>query len=347
MISVSGQGYAGTAGPGAGESDNGCNASTAGGGGAYGGSGGATPRARGGDPYGSPLMPVDLGSGGGNNPGCSQISTANAGGGAIRLNVSGVLQLDGAITADAASGLATRLGGGAGGSIYVTAGTLTGAGVFSANGADSGSVTAGGGGGGRIAVYYAAGGSFAGFVGSMANGGSGILPGAPGSVAFIDTSLPNHHLWVYQSLVFGEDTVLAYDALTLVNGATLRLGGGSTLDVAGEIAVRQNSMIVAEGKNTTQLVDGRWQGSGVTISAGRLTIETASSISADGHGYAGTAGPGAGSSESACNAAAAGGGGAYGGRGGRGTRSWRRAVRPLCRTRRPRQWWWQQSRMWR
>ena len=135
-IDVTGCGYGGSGGTGAGAS---------GAGGGYGGKGGGSG---GGAMYGSASEPVDLGSGGG--PG--YMSGGGSGGGAIHLCVAGAFQLDGILKADGvASGGDYRLGGaGSGGSVYVTSGSLTGAGSISAQGGSGGQ---GGGGGGRIAVY--------------------------------------------------------------------------------------------------------------------------------------------------------------------------------------------------
>ena len=78
--------------------------------------------------YGSIREPDDLGSRG--------WSTSGAyGGGAIRLNVSGTLRVDGSVSADSddysAGGPPKGGGSGSGGSVWVTAGTLTGNGVIS------------------------------------------------------------------------------------------------------------------------------------------------------------------------------------------------------------------------
>ena len=107
--------------------------------------------AYGGSTYGSVTAPVDLGSGGGSSysPGLG-----GAGGGAIRLNVTG----------RAASGredLGGRRGGdqrraaaaARAGRISLTVGTLAGSGTISANGG-MGNSLGGGGGGGRIAILY-------------------------------------------------------------------------------------------------------------------------------------------------------------------------------------------------
>ena len=321
-LSADGQGYVGTSGPGAGGSDPACAGSTAGAGGGHGGAGGASAFGRtGGSRYGVQIAPVELGSGGGNNPGCNVNSKANAGGGAIVLNVVGVLQLDGAITANGAGSLPDRLGGGAGGSIYVIANTLTGTGLFSADGVSGGNAAAGGGGGGRIAVYYHAAPSFGGFAVSSAEGGAGFTPGDPGTVAFFDTSVPGMHLHVYRDLDFAADSVLAYDAITLENAATLRIGGGSVVSVSGDLTLRGNSTMLLQGKNTSALLAGEWRGAGVEVNAANVTVEKGSSLSADGQGYVGTAGPGAGASDPQCAGGTAGGGGGYGGSG--GARFWR------------------------
>ena len=82
--------------------------------------------------YGSIISPVNLGSGG---------SSANNrepyGGGAFRLTVAGALSHNGAIEADGrtylASGALASYYGGAGGSVWITAGSMTGAGSISAS----------------------------------------------------------------------------------------------------------------------------------------------------------------------------------------------------------------------
>ena len=79
----------------------------------------------------------------------------NNGGGVVRLTAKTV-QLDGTIASDGASSGNGCSGGGAGGSIALTVGTLTGGGSIHANGGTvpGGGNGTGGGGGGRIAVVY-------------------------------------------------------------------------------------------------------------------------------------------------------------------------------------------------
>src|ERR1019366_10614414 len=82
--------------------------------------------------------------------------------GAVRLAVGGALTLNGQIVANGSGdstvpdgGGDAEVGGGAGGSIWLTVGTLAGTGTLSASGGNGDTDSdSGGGGGGRIAVYY-------------------------------------------------------------------------------------------------------------------------------------------------------------------------------------------------
>lgn len=99
--------------------------------------------ASGGDVYGSVKAPVTIGSSGGYE-----------GGGAVKLDVSGDIDVSGNIYADGRDGISSQ-GGGAGGSIYlITAQQISGNGTIAANGG-VGSNSRGGGGGGRISITYA------------------------------------------------------------------------------------------------------------------------------------------------------------------------------------------------
>ncbi|MBZ5630062.1 MAG: Ig-like domain repeat protein, partial [Acidobacteriia bacterium] len=94
------------------------------------------------------------------------------------------------------------------------------------------------------------------------------------------------------------------NSLMVNNGATLKIGGGSIVNVSGAITVTANSAIVLQGKDTSAQVDGLWQGAGVTINADTVQVDQGSAISADAQGYVG----------SYWNAAASGPGGALGAR---------------------------------
>jgi hypothetical protein len=179
-IAVDAKGFAQASGPGAGQSVGG-----SGSGAGYGGLGGASATAAtGGTNYGSAQQPVDRGSGGGF--GSEPLYGGSEGGGAIRLNVGGVLTVDGQLSANGDWGLQDNSGGGSGGSIWVTTGTLAGNGQIIADGGAGELYGGGGGGGGRIAVYSQAN-VFAGLTSVF--GGEGDFQGADGSI-FYSTNLP-------------------------------------------------------------------------------------------------------------------------------------------------------------
>jgi hypothetical protein len=173
-IAVDAKGFAQASGPGAGQSAGG-----SGSGAGYGGLGGASATAPGGTNYGSAQQPVDQGSGGG--LGSGPLYGGSEGGGAIRLNVGGVLTVDGLFSANGDWGLQDNSGGGSGGSIWVTAGTLAGNGQITADGGEGELYGGGGGGGGRIAVYSRAN-FFTGLVSVF--GGMGDFAGTDGTIFY-------------------------------------------------------------------------------------------------------------------------------------------------------------------
>ncbi len=323
VITADAQGYLGgsnSAGVGPGSSDGGNAGAT------YAGTGGdgqwGDPNT---DSYGDALAPTDLGSGGSGYDGLGG-GTGGAGGGALQLDVSGTLTLDGEITADGESvGTGRGEGGGSGGSLYVVAETLTGSGTFSADGGSSLTNRGGGGGGGRVVVYYLDGDAYSGYVTSTADGGSGVNAGSDGSVGFFQVSdLENHltdterDLYVYQTYRYDtEDSTLTLNRVTVgdatASEALLAIGGGVTLEVADTIHVTNNSTLLAQATDTTAAVDGEWVGEGVRIIATIVTIDAGSALSATGEGYAATLGPAPGGSASYGSA-----GGAHAGAGGHG-----------------------------
>ena len=309
-INADGQGYLGgnCNGSGSGPGGGPRNCNNYGNGGSYGGLGGG-PNQGGMSTYGSASAPVDLGSGG---SGGYVSPVGGAGGGAVRLAVSGALTNNGTISANGGYG-GNESGAGSGGSVYVTTGTLTGSGVFLANGGGSQAAVLGGG-GGRVAVYYASAGNFTGFTTSTA---AGAPQGGNGSVIFSNNSTPNQALYVYQQSTLPANTVSTFDSVTVENGGTLTIGGGATLQVTGAITVTGNSSIVLQSINTSAKVNNKWQGSGVTIDAASIQVDHGSSISADGQGYTGSGcgSPGSGPGGAPVNCDNNGNGGSYGGLG--------------------------------
>ncbi|MDO9231183.1 MAG: hypothetical protein Q7U36_01730, partial [bacterium] len=164
-IDVSSKGYSGgtsghTTGYGTGGGAGGAT-NTYGAGGGYGGAGGGSSMlpAGGGPENGQANIhqPTDLGSGGGYGN-----TNGGAGGGAIKLTISGTFTNSGSILATGANsilhGSNYASGAGSGGSIWISAGTIAGAGTISANGGN-GLVPfgySGSGSGGRIAITYTA-----------------------------------------------------------------------------------------------------------------------------------------------------------------------------------------------
>ncbi len=297
-INADGQGYVQQAGPGAGTSGT-----TQGG--SYGGLGGGAASSA---LYGSATAPTALGSGGG-----AYQAAGGPGGGVVQLAVSGTLLNNGIISANGVSVAGNGFGGGgAGGSVYVTAGNLSGAGIFSATGGQNPTQYGNGGGGGRIAIYYASQANFTGFASSTAAGGSvvaggGSTAGAVGTEAFFDTSVTNSNVGVYQNFAIPASTSVSYNALNVTQGATLTIGGGSTVNIAQTMHVA--GTVTAQSINTSAMLSGSWQGQGVAIKAGALQVDAGASLNADAQGYAVQAGPGAG-------VAGTGNGGSYGGAGG-------------------------------
>ena len=163
-ISATGRGYKGKYGPG-----------TSGNGASHGGRGyplsGGNPQS---PCYGSALCPTNSASGG-------NFSTYgnSAGGGAIRISFGGPLVLDGSIEADGEPN--HNYYNGAGGSVWVTAASLSGSGTLSAHGGDgnknSGTATGGLGGGGRVALYLTGAASTDAFLGTVSVRGGMLLSG--------------------------------------------------------------------------------------------------------------------------------------------------------------------------
>src|SRR6185436_12265833 len=105
-------------------------------------------------------------------------SFGGAGGGAIQINVSRTLRVDGRISANGLDGPAVHSGGGSGGSVNLSVTTLIGSGTISANGG-GGNGVGGGGAGGRGGVTSAFG----------ASGGG--IPGGAGTVFLRNPNNPN------------------------------------------------------------------------------------------------------------------------------------------------------------
>ena len=203
------------------------------------------------------------------------------------------------------SGSGSYAGGGAGGSAWITAGTLTGAGVVSANGG-AGSTYGGGGGGGRIALLYRTN-LFSGAV--MASGGSGSQRGGAGTIFTRANTAQRGHVLVDNRGITGAATLLSHAFWVSQDGFDLTATGGAVLypdTVLALVDLRVNGGAVlshASQQNTFSLEI-----------AGHAIIETNGEINVTGLGYPVRSGPGAGWTAFNGN----GGGGGHGGAGGGG-----------------------------
>ena len=114
----------------------------------------------------------------------------------------------------------------------------------------------------------------------------------------------------------GDGITYTVNDLTVDNGATLTIAGGTTLNVLGTLNVTDGSTIIAQGTNRAAQINSAWAGVGVTINAHNVLVSSDSKISADGQGYVLNAGPGHGQINGCSGNSSYGSGGSYGGSGG-------------------------------
>lgn len=260
--------------------------------------------------YGSAKEPTDLGSGGTN---------AYRGGGAIKIVVTGTITNNGSVSSN---GEATSSGG----SIFVTANSLTGSGTFSTNGGGfyAGGNMYGAGGGGRIALYYKNS-SFTGKTESL--GGCGSTDGMTttcaknGTIGFFD-SLNNDlyvdSLWVFQK----NDSPFNFNHITLTNGSTVTtekevsitandllvdkvsvftLAENQVIDIPS-VSVTGRSTLTLSGNETLTINTLNVTGNSVvtiipekilSLTIPNITVASGSSINLDAKGFGQGTGPGA------------------------------------------------------
>jgi hypothetical protein len=237
-ITLDGDGSPANAGPGFGAI-----ASGAGAGGSHGGYGSASETISGGQSYDSIVNPGQSGSGGG-----SSTTNGSAGGGALHLTVRGTLAVNGRITANGIAGISSGAGGGAGGALWLSAGTLSGAGTISANGGDGEFFGGGGGGGGgRIATFLNSN-QFTGTI--SAQGGQGfLLAGGAGSIYLKTNSISTATVLLDDAGNPGANTPLdslGNDAtspinLSVANGAVASITSPTSL-LGGEFVLHNLSI---------------------------------------------------------------------------------------------------------
>lgn len=210
--------------------------------------------------YGSHTEPTALGSGGGS------FATNGMGGGALKLEVTNTITINGTLSAN---GEAIKGGGGSGGSIWVKADTIAGTGTISAQG-PLGWASAYSGGGGRISLKWSTGKlSFNGPI--KADGGSSTATNGTLWVEAVGSANPWDELWNASRPVTGSVALPSGS----YNIAELTIHDGIRLDVQGDNG--------ASGP----------AGAGVTINANNLTVETGATIRGDSLGFRQRQGPGA------------------------------------------------------
>ena len=294
-ISADGKGYGPGAGPGAGTSSGN---PLSGSGGGHGGNGGKSAALNtNGASYDSIQQPTMLGSGGG----AGYAGVGGTGGGRITLVVRGTMRVDGSVTANGGNGVNERSGGGSGGSIWLSVTNLTGTGVLSANGGAGEPAQGGGGGGGRISLWYGTNG-FSGI--SVVRGGSGYVYGGAGTIYTRANTQSTGQVLVDNGGELGASTPLTSGeafGLTAQGGAMISLPPSAV--TISNLLVASNAWINMSGQQTSLTVSGN------------ATIQSGGGIIADGGGYPGGQGLGAGKADPI---AFTGGGGGYGGYGGIG-----------------------------
>lgn len=130
------------------------NRGSGGGYGGHGGQGSTSAITAPGWPYGDPAYPLMPGSSGSWGSAGSAGDPSGSGGGAVFIDASGQVTLEGTISANGERAKNYK-GSGSGGGILIQCRTIQGSGVLSADGGDRSPIGSGGdGGGGRIAVHY-------------------------------------------------------------------------------------------------------------------------------------------------------------------------------------------------
>ncbi len=266
VFALDGSGSPGNSGPAHGTFGS----SGTGGGGGHGGYGSMGTRvgASSGSTYDSISSPTVPGSGGG-SPGSQ--GGSSAGGGAVHLNVSRTLQVNGTLSANGMPALISGAGGGAGGSLWLSVAALSGNGRISVDGG-AGEIFGGGGGGGggRIAATFSSNfftGTFSarGGAGATLAGGAGTIflrtnsssipqiildnGGAAGTNTPLDTAPTFANLSVRNGAAASSGANLTFQNLIVGAGGVFNAAGGTNLNLAvnGNALVDTNGAIIADG----------------------------------------------------------------------------------------------------
>ena len=249
--------------------------------------------------YGSPTEPKTLGTG----------NSSRKGGGAIWLNVSDTLNLEGDISASTSTQKAS------GGSVFIQTSTITGTGNIRANGGNAESGREHAGAGGRIAVHYDTN-TFSGLTQAKAGQrctGS-CVPGAEdGTTIFINQSTNTLELtnnFTFQNLSY------AFSNINISNGATVTVPGtlnltnltiqpgsklifesgstltASTLEVSGTLVLLNTDQDITNTEVNPSGVITTEEEHPLLLKTQNLTIHPGGSVNADSKGHCQGKGPG-------------------------------------------------------
>ena len=280
-IAVNATGYAGGAATknGSGPGGGGYGVNGDGGGAGHGGLGGRGYTGAAGPANDDTVSPVDLGSRGGGNAG----GKGGAGGGAALITVGGVFTVNGTINASGAGGTygtdgAYAAGGGAGGTVNITATSFRGSGSIQANGGNGGTGNGGGGGGGRIAIVVS--GTDSSNLNLQANGGNsggsnGSTGGGAGTIALKTPGGTNYNLSI------GDPTRLMVSSTPVAGPApsfsTVTLGNSRvSFDPSSTVHIRS---LVIIGIATVTANNMVFDSGALEVTAGGKLMLTANSVS--------------------------------------------------------------------
>lgn len=295
-INSDGMGFPKAAGPGAGANGS-ANGNGDNRGAGYGGEGAYRVISTGrGMPYGTATAPTALGSGGGH-------SSSGSGGGALKLVVSGLITIDGRLSANGGNGTLGWACGGSGGSIWIVSGTLQGGGVIAANSGYS-SISWRGSGGGRIDLS----GVINNFTGSFqVLGGEPNPPsatnrrGMAGSIVFplsAGTGLTQTLLVVTNELRLGNSQT--FGGIVVTNGGSLWFDANENLDTFSftTLDIHNASQVIFPGNRERINSDSGGtasvpHGGGATITGATVTVHSGGRLHADVQGFCRINGPGA------------------------------------------------------
>ena len=211
--------------------------------------------------YGSLDTPTTLGRGGSGN-------AASAGGGAIRLNVSGTATISGVLSASGAAALKV---GGAGGSIRMVASTISGSGTIRAN---AGNVTSAyPGGGGRVAIILTSGTNFGSLSYTAYGGTSGTATRGAAGTVYLEEALDgaskgdliidnNNYFTTLATSISATVTDTSVGTITIRNRGRLSIDAGMTMTTTGigttvtnntNCVITNNGALVISGTGATNL----------------------------------------------------------------------------------------------